>query len=246
MSYSLSTVFGLVGLGVVMGAGALLLGIHLGRRSDVTVTRYHLPAIALVVLAVTVGITAVAGAESLEREIDRVDYSVQSCEESTYSPPNTDQQIQAFRDLSPPAQDIFLSALRTEGEYSSPERPSEFDYSSDTPELNFVRYDSECYVLQAWGAGPLAGLGIYVLLVFGGSLALLLLCVGTGSLVWPRFKLPLSVLAGLTGTVLLVNAVSLGGRQFLAVFVALPLLAWLALWALERRLDWQFRERMER
>ena len=244
MSYPPSTVFGFAGISVLVVSGILGAGVVLGRRYQPILTRYHLPAILLVLLAITVGVTAVVVAGSLSQDTSRIDYAVEPCNESFHGPPDSAEQLREFHDLSLHAQDVFLSALRSEGEYTTLDRPSDFDYISDTTEVNYVQYESTCYVLTAEGPGPLAGVGSYVLLVGGGAAAVALLVVGLGSLVWPTLKVPLSVLTGLTGTAVLVAASVPSGRQLLAVVVGIPVVTWLALGLLERWLDVEFHDRM--
>jgi len=232
-----------------------------------SLTRYHVPAIALTLLAVTSGLTIAFGIVSAEDEADQVNYTASPCEDSQYRGTTASERLK-YSSLSPATQDVFRSALEADGEYTTTTRPPEFEYQGDVGTrctrarrrtcrlefeyqgdvgtvLNRISYESECYLLHADSGGSL-GLGLFVafLLFVGGPLTLLALSVGLGGLRWGLFTLPMSMVTGVVVGVLAV-AVGRWPGEVLAWAAITAALTWLVLKVVDSRRSETFRERME-
>ncbi|QCC49703.1 hypothetical protein [Halapricum salinum] len=210
-----------------------------------SLTRYHVPAIALTLLAVTSGLTIAFGIVSAEDEADQVNYTASPCEDSRYRGTTASERLK-YSSLSPATQDVFRSALEADGEYTTTTRPPEFEYQGDVGTvLNRISYESECYLLHADSGGSL-GLGLFVafLLFVGGPLTLLALSVGLGGLRWGLFTLPMSMVTGVVVGVLAV-AVGRWPGEVLAWAAITAALTWLVLKVVDSRRSETFRERME-
>jgi hypothetical protein len=150
--------------------------------------------------------------------------------------------------LSPDAKDVFRSALGADGEYTTTTAPEDFVYQDDTDtDLNYIRYNSECYALQADPGGGF-GLGIMIgLLLFGGGLAMLvLLSAGLGSLVSDRFKLPMAVLSGVATVVTGFTVAHWPSLKVLfGTTIGAFVLTWILLRVIESRGTESFRNRMQ-
>jgi LPXTG-motif cell wall-anchored protein len=188
----------LFGACALLGAGVLL---YRHRRR---LTRYHLPAVLLLVLAVTGAFGTAVGFEQAAREGHRVEYTVEQCVTGEDDPAGVgdspvttvpaDRSETDFEDLSPEAQEVFLQTLDNGGTYTAQKRPSDLRYEGDTRAVNYVRYESTCYALVG---DTVSGIPFYIPRYLGAGLlvAVLFLC-GWWSLTTPSFRVPVAVLAG--------------------------------------------------
>lgn len=243
-------------VGLVFVIGAI---VSVAYRSRLTV--YHVPAIVLTLLAISVGISTAAGVFSLQHEADQTTYSISECNgpQTTSTVPQTTPsvpQTQALRDstslqfdsLSPDAKDVFRAALEADGEYTTTTRPEDFVYQDDTgSDLNYIQYESECYALHADSGGGLGiGLMIGFLLIGGGVVTLVLFSAGLASVLSDRFKVPVSILSG-------VGAIIAGFTRapwptpevLVGTAIATVVVTWVVLRAIESRGTESFRERMD-
>lgn len=188
------SIFTIIGLVIVL---AILRTVIRYRRQHQPFTKYHKVGIILLLIGVTAAFGTVLTFESADREARGMEYSVvaeQPPEEQSVDAQETQEIITApqgskmggpykFEDLSPDAQDVFLSTLRGDGSYftrTSP--PWEFqDHTAGDggPGYAFVRYDSTWYKITVdSGGGPMAGIGKLVMLVTGVPLTVTTLAVG--------------------------------------------------------------------
>lgn len=228
-----------------------LLGVGLVRKYRPSITGYHAPALLLVLLGVSVGLTAMiaVGAASIPGDADRIDYHVERCGAEFGFQPDSSRQVRQFQELSPEAKDVFLAAKRTEGEYSTSRSPSDLKYVSDhtsSESVNFVQHESECYVLVAetggsWGAGLAAA----ILFAVGVGGALLLVVPAVVSLAVGSFKLPTAYLVGLVAFVAAWRTPGPGSLRTWALAFAVVVLTWVLLRIVETRSSTSFNERMK-
>jgi hypothetical protein len=123
----------------------------------------------LALFAVTSGLMVPVGGELLGTDAEKNDYRVESQIEGCDTA--DDGRVTEFGELSPEAQDVFLSALESDDRYTTTVRPDDYQFSSDTTQWNYVVYESECYGLVASNRGGLgAGLLFWTLIVIGMSL----------------------------------------------------------------------------
>jgi len=155
----------------------LIAGVIVFLRSDLT--RYHIPVIMLALFALTSGLMIPVGAEMIQSDAEKHDYRVESQAEECDT--TADERVAEFSELSPAAQDVFLSALRSDEGHTTTVRPEEYKISTDTTEENYIVYESDCYSLVGfqrgtWGHGLLrmglnvvglpATIGVSLLTVF--------------------------------------------------------------------------------
>jgi hypothetical protein len=144
-------------IAIFLIAGALVF-----LRSDLT--RYHIPAIMLALFALTSGLMIPVGAEMIRSDAEKHDYRVESQVEGCDTP--AAERVTEFSELSPAAQEVFLSALRSDEGYTTTVHPEEYEISTDTTQENYIVYESDCYSLVGfqrgtWGHGLLR-MGLYV------------------------------------------------------------------------------------
>lgn len=117
-------------------------------------------------VALAAGLVTVVAVGAVQLNADKVDYNV----ESSTQPCDRQHTYQEYSELSPPAQEVFRSTLRAEGEYTTRTRPDDFTLQTDTQEPNYVQYKSECYQLTAHSRGGFGtGFSTIVLVVLGGG-----------------------------------------------------------------------------
>ncbi|ELZ45297.1 hypothetical protein C464_12455 [Halorubrum coriense DSM 10284] len=126
----------------------------------------------MALLALTSGVlvaTAFHTAQTDAEQIDyRVDAQVAGCDTAE------DHRVSQFDELSPEAQEVFLSTLQSNGAYTTTTNPEQFDISSDSDYENYIVYESDCYSLVGYGAGLGSGMPTFVLLLFGVPVTLVL------------------------------------------------------------------------
>lgn len=244
---------------LLFGACALVVTGALCYRHRAALTRYHLPALLLLALAVTGAFGTAVGYEQAHREGHRIEYTVEECVTSEDAAGVGDSPVttvprerveREFESLSPGAQEVFLQTLGNGGTDTARERPPDLRYEGDTQAVNYVRYEGTCYALVG---DTVSGIPFYLPRYLGTGLLLvaLFLC-GVWSLRARRFRFPVAVLAGsATGFGV---ALVLAGRLPTALhtglmFVAAALSGYVAasglLGLLERKRGERFRDRME-
>lgn len=240
-----------VGWFVAVGTVVFILG---GMRAhfQLSVTVYHIPLIVLLLLIVTGGLTGGIIAFNTVPEADKIDYRTSTArsdcgEFSGYSEPDDTDVTTQYRELSPTAQEIFRSALRADGIYTTNERPDDFRYRHEsTLGENYIRYNADCYELNAdpRGTGFEGDLTRLGNILSGTFLAVVVLFVAK-RVSWERrsFKLPTAILVGLGS----MGGLAVGGllNQLAGAAVLIGLLTWVGLTGIERMMDGTFRERME-
>jgi hypothetical protein len=239
--------------GIVFGVGGL---VTLAFRTSLT--WYHVPSIVLILLAMTAGISTATGAISLDREVEKTDYSVGECADPQATPSGDpdgpeptvvdDPNRLEFSSLSADGKDVFRAALQADGVYTTTTRPAEFIYQGDTgTALNYIQYEGECYALHADSRGGLgAGLFMSIVVPTGVFLTVVLLALGLGSLLAGWFKIPTSILAGIALPIVWPGLVSWPSLAVLVAFSpATILLTWVSLRTIETRSSRTFQERMD-
>lgn len=160
------SIFTIIGLVIVF---AVLRTVIRYRRRHRPFTKYHKVGIILLLIGVTAAFGTVLAFESVDREAHGIEYSVdaeQPPEEQSADTRET-QEIRTepygsktggpyeFEDLSPDAQDVFLSTLRGDGSYftrTSP--PWQFQgHAGYEPGYAFVHYDSTWYKITVDSGG---------------------------------------------------------------------------------------------
>lgn len=127
----------------------LIAGVVVFLRADLT--RYHIPVIMLALFALTSGLMIPVGAEMIQSDAEKHDYRVESHVEGCSAA--ADEQINEFSEMSPDAQEVFLSALQSDEEYTTTIHPEEYELSSDTTQENYIVYESDCYSLVGFQKG---------------------------------------------------------------------------------------------
>lgn len=206
----------------MLGAVARLLAGH-----DRPLTRYHAPAVLLLVLAVTGAFGTAVAYEQAHRDVTSVDYTAEPCGQSVFgsttagddnpsaeTPVTTapaDRGESEFEDLPPKAQEIFLQALRTDGSYSTRERPDGIVYETDTPAVNYIEYESTCYEFVASAPFTLGLWVVFYMLLY--VVVGVVLAAGWWSFRRARFRFPVAFAVGLTSG--FVAVATLPGYSFL-------------------------------
>lgn len=290
-----ATVFGfsvvtIVGLFIVLAVARTV--IHYLRRNR-PLTKYHVPAIMLLLLWVTAAFGIVLAVEAVDRELQGTEYAVvaeqppsDSFSDSQETPPDTRETITTqaylvsgkemsgpykFDELSPDAQDVFLSALRGEDSYLEkytprvtifgelqkgdtyttrsppPEfQPGYWEADAEAPPHTFVQYDSTWYLIHVVNLE--GSIAVFFVLIGSGILTGITLAAGWASITLPSFKIPVSVLVGLGGSIPV--AILAQDRQSLIPgkagwsFIGVTLVIWIILRLFERQRQQSFRERM--
>lgn len=265
----MNTIFGLSYLTVGGFIGVIWLSVFfLKRLRNRQLTKYHIPAILLLLLGIAAAFGTVAGYELADREVNGIDYNVQASQpveekssDTQETPSNTQETLTTsvpgikiggpyeFDELSSDAQDVFLSTLRNDGTYTTRTSPSEFqDNTADAggPAFAHIRHNSTWYKITVDAGGGPSIISPLILILFGGFLAGVILEAGWASVLLPSFKFPVSVLIGLIAVVPYIPTdnflLSLG--QLGQIFIGVALVVWIILRLLETQLAESFRERM--
>lgn len=158
---------------IVLGAllaTYLIVGRSVYRRSDLT--RHNILTIGLALLALTSGVLTATAYHTAQTDAEQIEYRVDSQVEGCDTA--EDRRVSQFNELSPDAQEVFLSTLQSNGEYTTTKKPDQFDISSDSYVENYIVYDSDCYSLVGFGAGMGSGMSLLVVLLFGVPITLVL------------------------------------------------------------------------
>lgn len=238
-SFSTEFILGVIIAGIVIFAvsGAIVFF-----RSSVTI--YHLPLIMLVLLTITSGLAVTVGASQIQADGDKISYTVESTSQE-YEISNTEWTYE-YSKLSPEAQEVFRSALESDDEYSTRLSPDEFRLMTDTGRNeNYIKYNSEYYVLTGSSRGGLGSMFAFLGIVFiGGSATIGLFSASVISYRRNSFILPATVLSGFSSTVGLI-VIGVRPVEILTVTIVLiPILTWVGLRAYERHSHKSFAERM--
>lgn len=151
----------------------------------VSLTRYTLPAVVLLIVGIGVGVAAVGQAANMVHWKDTYRYTGTQIDESEI-PKNT--TVTPFQELSPTAQDLFLRVHDGNESYTTTERAPEFQYDDDDVAMdgyNYIQYEGKHY--RVWAAVE-TGQGLGALLILAGGLSTALVLV-TLSLIWWAFFL---------------------------------------------------------
>lgn len=210
-----------LGLGILV-AIFLVAGAVVYLRSELT--RYHIPVIMLALFALTSGVLVPVFAYSEHKEANTINYRVESQVDScdTAAP----ERMHEFDDLSPDAQDVFLSALESDRSYATTVTPDEYHVSYD-PAPNYIRYESECYSLL--GSAPHSAgtvIGIYALLLFAIPIIAVLAILAAYSYRVDSFRIPATAVSGVI--------IGVGGHTIVGLRLLIPaaLLIVAAVWIL--------------
>jgi len=176
-------------------AAGILAGGYLVYRNRDDLTGYHIPAVILIILAAG----AFGGVGGTLDAANAVHYTVQECQEDGYRSPPSPAAVREFDELPPQSQEIFIEALDHPRGYRTSTKPNDLNLVTgdqySRSDVNFVRYESACYVLQGtdqWGAHQ-----IFALFMLGLP-GLLAAGVGLRSLRSRTPILPAATLVGLT------------------------------------------------
>lgn len=202
----------------------LIAGVIVFLRSGLT--RYHIPVIMLALFALTSGLIIPVGAELIQADAERIDYRVTpqqgSCNETA------DKQVTRFDTLSTEAQDVFLSTLQSDNEYTTTAHPDEYELSTDVSAENYIIYESDCYLLVGSSRGGLHyGLLIHGLYVVGIPVTIGLAALAGFSYQYRSFRIPVAVVSGITTTIGLYTLVGL--RTLLPIGFLLTAAVWIVL-----------------
>ena len=195
-----------LGLGILV-AIFLIAGALVYLRSDLT--RYHIPVIVLALFALTSGVLVPTAAYTMERENEKIDYQVEDQVEGCDTADA--ERVTEFDKLSPDAQDVFLSALHSSGQYTTTQSPYPYQISSDSTVENYVVYESDCYSLVGYSrAGIGSGLATLALLVVGVPLTAVLAFLAVYSYWFDSFRIPATTVSGISVAVGLLTIVNFG------------------------------------
>jgi len=199
----------------------------------VSVTRYTLPAVVLLVVGVIVGIAAVGQAASMVQWEDSYRYTATQIDESEVP---EDATVTSYQELSPTAQEIVLTVHDQENDYTTTERVSDLRYDDDDVAMdgyNYIQYEGEHYRVYA---AIETGQGLGALMVLAGGLSTALGLIGVGLLCWayPLVKLPSSLLSGLVVAGLGIQTAGMTPLTMSGGLAAI-VLTWLGLTLLDRR-----------
>lgn len=199
-------------IAVFLTAGAVVL-----LRSDLT--RYHVPVILLALFTLTGAVMIPVGAETIRTDAEEIDYRVEAQSEGCQS--GVDGRATEFTELSPTAQEVFLSALRSEDTYTTTARPDEYEISTDTTRENHVEYESDCYSLVGYsGGGVQYGILLNLLFVVGIPVIVGLGVLSAFSYRNRSFRAPSAVVSGLTVLIGLHTVVGLRALLPMSALVA--------------------------
>jgi hypothetical protein len=177
-------------IGIFLIAGALVV-----LRSDLT--RYHIPVIVLALFALTSGMLVPAAAYTIQTDAEQIDYQVESQVEGCGTV--DDERVSDFSELSSDAQEVFLSTLQSNGEYTTTASPDQFRISSDSTVENYILYESDCYSLVGYSGGGLGtGLFLLLLLFFGIPLTIVLAVLAVYSYRFDNFRIPATAVSGIS------------------------------------------------
>lgn len=198
----------------------------------VSLRRYQLPAVVVVLVGVGVGVAGVGQAYGMMQSEERYLYWSEQVEASTIP---ADATVTQFQDLSPAAQEIFLTVQEREDTYSTTRQADDLQYDDDDVLMdgyNYVRYEGDSYRFYA-GVETGSGLGALLYLVGGLASAGVLGALGVASWTYDLVKLPVSVVSGLAVLSLGIQTagvalVTVGGG------VAAMVLTWVALSLVDR------------
>jgi hypothetical protein len=126
----------------------------------------------LALLALTSGVLIATAYHTTQTDAEQIDYRVDSQAEGCETA--EDHRVSEFNELSPAAQEVFLSTLQSSEEYTTTRNPDQFYLSSDSDYENYIIYDSNCYSLVGYGAGLGSGIPLFMLLLFSVPLTLVL------------------------------------------------------------------------
>lgn len=206
----------------ILAAIFLIAGALVYLRSELS--RYDIPVIMLALFALTSGVLVPVFAYSEHREANTIDYRVESQVEGCDT--GDPERVHEFDDLSPDAQDVFLSALESDRSYATTVTPDEYDVSYD-PAPNYIRYESDCYSLL--GSAPHSAgtvIGIYALLLFAIPLIAVLAILAAYSYRVDSFRIPATAVSGIV--------IGVGGHAVVDLRLLIPacLLIAAAVWIL--------------
>jgi hypothetical protein len=184
----LATVLGVL-LAILLIAGGIV-------RLRSGLTRSHIPVIMVALLALTSGVVVAAEYHTTQTEIEQIDYRVESQAEGCDTA--DDDRVSEFNELSPDAQEVFLSALQSNEAYTTTKDPDQFYISSDNGVENYIIYESDCYSLVGYGAGLGAGWYLLVLLLFGVPFTFVLAVLAVYSYRIGSFRIPATVVSAVS------------------------------------------------
>lgn len=158
---------------------------------DITISRYHVPSLLLVVLAISV---IVGSFIILEPGVTKVTYHVVPASEGN-------ENVREFSTLSNRGQEVFKNTLesadnsKTVSEYPWQNRiPKDIEYNGEGRSL-LIRYNGNVYELRAEGGGLFQPSLFYYVIPL--TVSLWFLKLSYQSFQKPRPRLPLTILVGL-------------------------------------------------
>ena len=195
-----------ISLGIPIGI-FLIAGVLAFLRSNLT--RYHIPVIMLALFALTSAVMIPVGATMIEEDAEKHDYRVESQVEGCDTA--ADERVTEFSELSPNAQEVFLSALQSDEGYTTTVHPEEYEISTDTTEENYIMYESDCYSLLGFQRGTW-GHGFLVIGLFVIGIPLTIGCAALAGFSYRNrsFRTPVAAVSAITAAIGLHTIVGLG------------------------------------
>jgi len=209
----------------------------------VSFARYQAPAVVLLVLGLSIGMPAVGQAYTTMQSEEAYRYAGSQIDASEVP---ADVSPTPFAELSPTAQEIFLTVHDRGDDYTTTKQASDFQYNDDDVAMdgyNYIQYEGEYYQVYA---AVQTGSDLGALLSLTGGLAGAFILVGLGlvTLVFDLVTFPSGVVSGVVVTGL---GLQIAGMTPVVVGsgIAAMVLTWVVLILVDRHFQITIKPRSE-